>query len=435
MTDAPQPLRLQAGGAVNWRTSVYVIRPSDDQLLALLEQGEYCNVLCSRQMGKTSLLKRTRARLKEKGVKTAEIDVAGALGTPDADGWYQGLLQQIALDLELEVDVAAWWRASPAITANQRLIRFFRQEVAQRCDGRVVIFLDEIDSTLKLPYTDDFFVAIRSMYNDRAADPVYEKIAFCLVGVATPNELIKDRRTTSYNIGRTIELRDFDPAQDDLRPLYDGLAQQGLSGEALLPRILYWSGGHPYLTLWLCEQCAGRGCSNADDVDQLITETYRNLDAVRNDTHFQQILRFLGERAADQLATLELYRRIRQCRKVPDQAALPHTELKLAGIVKRDRKGMLVVRNAIYQRIFTAAWAKAAMPAVEQRVEDARLQAMVEAQIATLSRVIDDYPLAREAYERLRAIPAFAGKADQLWAEFWNRRARQAAVLGKRDRA
>ena len=180
---------LQVGGAVNLRQSVYIVRPTDDQLLALLERSEYCNVLCSRQMGKTSLLQRTRQRLRAQGVRTSAFDVAGVLGSPpDADTWYRGLLQQIALDLELTVGVTAWWRTSPAITLNQRLRQFFEQEVLG--DTPVVIFLDEIDSTLKLPYTDDFFVAIRSMYNDRAQDARYEKLAFCLLGVAVPNELI-----------------------------------------------------------------------------------------------------------------------------------------------------------------------------------------------------------------------------------------------------
>jgi hypothetical protein len=75
-----------------------------------------------------------------------------------------------------------------------------------------MVILDEIDSTLKLPYTDDLFVALRAMYNDRPQETAFEQVAFCLVGVTTPNELIKDQRTTPYNVGRMIELRDFDPA-------------------------------------------------------------------------------------------------------------------------------------------------------------------------------------------------------------------------------
>ena len=80
----------------------------------------------------------------------------------------------------------------------------------------IVIFLDEIDSTLKHTFTDGLFTAIRGMYNERSLVPEYEQVTFCLVGVATPNELIKDRRTTAYNVGRTLSLRDFDAGRDDL---------------------------------------------------------------------------------------------------------------------------------------------------------------------------------------------------------------------------
>ena len=85
--------------------------------------------------------------------------------------------------------------------------------------GPVAIFLDEIDSTLKLPYTDDLFTALRAIYNERTFVEAWRRLVFCLVGVATPNELVKDRRTTPYNVGRTIWVGDFDSARDDLATL------------------------------------------------------------------------------------------------------------------------------------------------------------------------------------------------------------------------
>ena len=53
------------------------------------------------------------------------------------------------------------------------------------------------------------------MYNERPRDPAFRRVTFCLVGVATPNELIKDPRTTPFNVGRTIELTDFAKQQPD----------------------------------------------------------------------------------------------------------------------------------------------------------------------------------------------------------------------------
>ena len=79
MSDSNTSLKLNVGGTVPLRDAVYIVRASDAELLELLERGEYCNVLCGRQMGKTSLMVRTKARLAEKGFLTAEVDVAGRL--------------------------------------------------------------------------------------------------------------------------------------------------------------------------------------------------------------------------------------------------------------------------------------------------------------------------------------------------------------------
>ena len=53
---------------------------------------------------------------------------------------------------------------------------------------------------------------------------------------------------------------------------------------------------------------------------------------------------------------LSLYRVIWQGKHELDQLTPAHILLKLSGLVKRDRSGLLVVRNYIYHRIFTDKW-------------------------------------------------------------------------------
>ncbi len=384
-------LRLQVGGTVNPRTGIYIVRPSDEELPRLLERGEYANVFCSRQMGKSSLLVRTKARLFEKGYATAAIDVAGYLGTmEDADDWYQGLLQGIVRQLELPVNVTGWWEACRAITPNQRLIQFFRDEIAAKTSAPVVIFLDEIDSTIALPYTDDFFVAIRAMYNDRASEPLFERITFCLVGVVTPNELIKNRRTTPYNIGKTIELPDFDADRDDLHPLFSAVSDDLAKGKAIVRALFCWTGGHPYLTVRLCDQFVVQGRASSNEVDEMVNKAFVSLDQLHSDVHFQQVLRFLDERIENKLSTLTLYRRILSGEPVRDQTTPAHIHLKLAGIVKRNHRGYLVVRNPIYSRVFTDEWASRDLAPDTNRI------------IELLEGLDTDRGLAGKEYVRLR---------------------------------
>jgi hypothetical protein len=203
------------------------------------------------------------------------------------------------------------WRVNPDDTASQKLQRFFLEYVCMAfpAPAPIAVFLDEIDSTLKLPFTDGLFAAIRGMYNERGLVGDYNRVAFCLIGVATPNELIKDRRTTVYNVGKTLALRDFQAGTDDLSPLAASLADDRASGEVLLDRVLYWTDGQPYLTIRLCAALANKA-AHADDVDKRVEQESRSIDEMRTDAHFQQVLRFVDVRFTHGSASLALYAKI-----------------------------------------------------------------------------------------------------------------------------
>src|SRR5262249_60701880 len=110
--------------------------------------------------------------------------------------------------------------------------------------ARVVIFVDDIDAVRSLLFsTDEFFAGIREFYNARADDSELERLTFCLLGVATPSDLIRDTRTTPFNIGRRIDLRDFTPEEASL--LARGLRRDEKTNAALLKRMLYWTAGPP----------------------------------------------------------------------------------------------------------------------------------------------------------------------------------------------
>ena len=360
---AESPMRLQAGGTLNPKKHIYIQRPEDEEVLQLLLAGEYVNVLTSRQMGKSSLMTKTAYALQDQGVRFVSIDLAGEIGSQtDAAGYYQGLLKEVVRELELSVDLKTWWQAHELETNNQKLLRFFEDEVGGTIEAPVVIFLDEIESTLKLSFTDDLFTALRTMNNDRTFKEAYQRLTFCLLGVATPNELIKDRRTTPYNVGRTLELRDFDAERDDLTPLALALDPDLETGRALLARVLDWTGGHPYLTNRLCHDLAAAEVQSAEDVDQRVDGMFRTLERVSGDVHIQQILRFVEERFTKELESLDLYARILKGRRERDQPSLAHTELKLSGLVKRDDEGCLMVRNPIYARLFDRAWVGSTTP-------------------------------------------------------------------------
>ncbi len=65
-----------------------------------------------------------------------------------------------------------------------------RELLLARVAGTIVLFFDEIDAVRALPFTsDDFFAALRAVYNVRSDDAQYERLRICLLGVAQPGDL------------------------------------------------------------------------------------------------------------------------------------------------------------------------------------------------------------------------------------------------------
>src|SRR5207302_2126485 len=136
----------------------------------------------------------------------------------------------------------------------------------------------------------------------------YERLTFCLLGVATPSDLIQDARTTPFNIGRRIELADFTEAE--AAPLAQGFGREEKRGRALLHRILHWTGGHPYLTQRLCQAVAEANVGSTDpkseiqnrkSIDRLCEALFLTHEARARDDNLlfvrERLLKSEGDRA------------------------------------------------------------------------------------------------------------------------------------------
>lgn len=355
-------LDVKVGGPVDATEQVYVVRASDQEFIEQLRAGEYVNVVTSRQMGKTSLVYRAMALMEGKGYRFAYFDLSPLKNEDSPQLYFQGVVKGLARKLKLDLDLPQFWGRHADESLSLGFMDFFRVAL-EGLDGRIVIILDEIDSTLERDFTDDLFTAIRSLYTSRPEEPALKRLSFCLVGVATPNELIKARRTTPYNIGRTLWLADFDPLNDDLSPFLAALhADPDIAGQ-LLMRILHWTGGQPYLTARLCEAARRKGAATAAAIDALVEHHFTSLDGLRQDAHFEQTLRFINERAARSGDVISLYERLLKGESLPDQAAnIAYAQLKLSGLARRDGQGRLGTRNRLYEKLFDLSWVAASKP-------------------------------------------------------------------------
>ena len=375
----PEPDLYTPGGPLNVTDPIYVSRTADRELLDAVRCGQFCFILTPRQMGKSSLMYRTAAGVRNLGIRSVVVDLTAIGGEANADQWYLGHLTEIATQLHLKTDYLAWWEKARHLSAVQRFGKFLTEVVLTEVAGPVILFVDEIDTTLKLSYSDDYFAAIRSLYNRRPAEPELKRLTFVLLGVASPSDLIKDSARTPFNIGQRIHLTDFQPKE--ALPLTAGLSPDGPLSQKLLDQILSWTGGHPYLTQAACKQVAQwwtlsvqssqvEPTNAAQVVEQLIDKQFFSERGRHTDANLQFVTeRILEHEAAVRM--LRLYRRIRSGESVLDDELDPaRMTLKLSGLVKTSDGKVLQVRNRIYERVFDDAWVRSELARRGQSLEE-----------------------------------------------------------------
>ncbi|MCI0534581.1 MAG: response regulator, partial [Verrucomicrobiales bacterium] len=335
----------------------YVERQADRDLLDGLLRGELCYVLTSRQMGKSSLMVRTAARLRERNVSVIALDLT-ALGlnvTPDQ--WYDGLLTRVGRQLRMEDELEEFWLRQGRLSPVQRLFSSLREVVLKQHSAPLAVFVDELDTVRSLPFsTDELFAAIRECYNRRAEDAELGRLTFCLLGVAIPADLVRDPNVTPFSIGRRIELADF--TRDEAASLADGFERDRTLAKSLLDRVLYWTNGHPYLTQRFCRAIAqDKTISDAPAVDGLCEYLFLSPKAREEDDNLVFVRKWLMADAELRPALLRFYAEIRQGpRKIrDDDSGTLIAPLRLSGIV-RVTDGNLAVRNQIYAQVFDAGW-------------------------------------------------------------------------------
>jgi WD40 repeat protein len=354
--------QYQVGGSLEYEHPTYVKRQADSELYASLIAGEFCYVLNSRQMGKSSLQVQTMKRLREKaGFKCMAIDLTD-IGSETSDYWYFGIISELVRGgtLSRKVDADSWWQQRQLLSPSQRLSQFIEDVLLTEISQNIVIFIDEIDSILNLSWKDDFFLLIRACYNKRAINSEYKRLTFCLLGVATPADLIRDKDRTPFNIGKAIDLTGFtfEEARPALIPGLMGERSEEIS-EEILAEVFQWTNGQPFLMQKLCQLMIYKSASRTSDVEDLVKKyVIDNWEANDEQEHFKTIRRRLLLDYQDRTALLlGIYQQILTDaeRKICADNSLDQRRLQLSGLVVK-RNGYVQVYNPIYAAIFNLDW-------------------------------------------------------------------------------
>lgn len=325
----------------------YVMRHADQIVWRSIRQGRMFYTIAPRQMGKTSLMKRVATQLEQQGWCCPFIDLA-TLRNLDRGRWFRSVGESIAQACQLP-DIQS------SLNDQQDFRNFLLHEVGlvrKSQPVRLILFFDEVEGLLDLPFSDDFLMTVRDMYQQR--DSYTGQLLAGFAGACDPQTLVKNGSISPFNIAEEITLDDFNIHESE--QLTSKLDLTGVDvDQQVHAHIYHWANGHPYLTQRICEQLedgvlAGQLTKiTTDAVDKIVST--RLLSQQSRDKNIKHILHNVSRPA---ITSLRIWQKLRRGELVSSRES-GFGALHLAGVATEDSLGRVQFRNRLYHEALLAS--------------------------------------------------------------------------------
>lgn len=225
----------------------YVKRPHLESrcYTTLLQPGSLLRLKALRQMGKTSLITRVLAQMKNEGYRTVNLSFKLAdttLHFANLDKFLRWFCTNVSRELKLPSQVEDYWEEEDA-GSKVNCTTYFEEYLLPEADSPLVLCLDDAD--LVFPHRaiyEDFFALLRLWHERANSRPSWKKLRLVVV-YSTEAFIPLNINQSPFNVGVPIELPEFRPEE-----VLNLAKQHGLDWNAAqVQQLMKLVGGHPAL--------------------------------------------------------------------------------------------------------------------------------------------------------------------------------------------
>ncbi len=230
-------------GQVPLNSPFYIERPEVEIKCyeSIVQPGALIRIKAPRKMGKTSLMSRILHHAKQKGDRTAFLNLWSKENLSDLNTFLQAFCAIISEELGVEEQIDKFWKTR--LSSQINCTNYFKKYLLKALETPLVLGLDDIDQIF--PYTEiaqEFFALLRAWHENGKNEQIWQKLRLVIAHSQEVYVSLKVNQSP-FNVGLSIEIGEFNAAQ-----IQELIQRHGLNwSEAEIEKLRGMIDGHPYL--------------------------------------------------------------------------------------------------------------------------------------------------------------------------------------------